>query len=120
MSLLDNLPHTATHTRPSYSNDELGANRQTDVTIATGLKCWVQNANIQEVEAYQKIDTRITHKVFFTTDPDIRPGDDITVTAGPSFVGKKLEFVSGPTDRSAGLGVLFAGMFEEDDNPRRV
>lgn len=120
MSLLDDLPHTGTHYRPSYDHDELGASRETDTTVATGIACWVQNASMNEIEAYQKVDTVVTHKVFFTAAPDIRPGDDLVITAGPSFVGKRLEFRSGVTDRSAGLGVLWAGMFEEDSNPRRT
>jgi len=120
MSLLDNLPHQCRHTRPSYDNDELGASRETDITISTGLACWVQNASMAEITEFQKMDTVISHKVFFVDSPDIRPGDDIIVTSGPSFVGKRLEFKSGPTDRSAGLGLLQAAFFDEDKNPRRT
>lgn len=119
MCLIDNLPHTCTHTRPQYTQDDLGATLQNQTTVTSGIECWVQNASQREVEEYQKRDQEISHKVFFRTKPDIRPGDEIVISAGPSFVGLTLEHVSGPTDRSAGLGELFAAMFMEDNNPRR-
>jgi hypothetical protein len=119
MSLLDNLPHVCTLTRPDYDQDELGGQIENQTAVTTGIACWVQNASMREIEAYRKVDTEITHKVFFQTDPGFRPGDDLIVTSGPSFVGVEMEFQAGPTDRSAGLGVLFAAMFAEENNPRR-
>ena len=84
------------------------------------MSCWVQNATQREVLEYQKMDQEISHKVFFASKADIRPGDEIQITAGPSYVGLTLEQVSGPTDRSAGLGALFAGFFIESNNPPRT
>lgn len=120
MSLIDNMPHTATQYRPSYDQDELGGQIPNQQAQATGIECWVQNASMQEIERYQKQDTEISHRVFFPTKPDMRPGDEIVVTAGPSFVGLTLEFQAGPTDRSAGMGVLFAAVFQEANNQRRT
>lgn len=113
MSLIDQLPHTGTHTRPNYDQDELGGQVATQETVASGIACWVQNASMAEIAAFQKIDTLITHKVFFAADPGLLPGDELIVTAGPSFVGAVLLFTAGPTDRSSGLGILYAAMFEE-------
>ena len=115
MSLLDSLPHTVTHKRRKYSNDEYIGNKVEETTLSTGVKAWVQNANMSEVLEYQKRDQRITHKVFYSSEPSIRPGDIIRVTAGPSFVGKELNFQS-MTDRSAGLGVLFKAVCDEENN----
>jgi predicted RNA-binding protein len=115
VSLIDNLPHTGTHTRPNYQQDELGATVAVQETVATGMACWVQNASMAEIEAFQKLDTEITHKVFFAANPGLLPGDEFVITAGPSFVGITLTFQAGPTDRSAGLGVLFAAMFTESN-----
>lgn len=120
MSLIDELPHTGTHTRPQYTQDELGGTLQNQTTVSTGIECWVQNASQREVAEYQKKDQEISHKVFFDTKHDLRPGDELVITAGPSFVGLTLEHVAGPTDRSAGLGELFAAFFVEDNNPRRT
>lgn len=120
MSLIDNLPHTGTHTRPQYEQDELGGMLEGQTTVSTGVECWVQNASQREFEAFQKRDQLISHKVFFGSKVDFRPGDELVITAGPSFVGLTLEHVSGPTDRSAGLGKLFAAFFNEDTNPRRT
>ena len=119
-NLIGNLPHTVTHTRPQYEQDELGGMLPKQTAVTAGIACWVQNASQREVLEFQKNDQEISHKVFFATKADIRPGDEITVTAGPSYVGLTLEHVSGPTDRSAGMGVLFAGFFIEDNNPRRT
>lgn len=120
MSLIDELPHTGTHTRPNYQQDELGGQIAVQETVAAGIACWVQNASMAEIEAYQKKDTVISHKVFFAADPGMRPGDEFTITAGPSFGGLTLEFVAGPTDRSSGLGKLYAAMFDQESNPRRT
>mgnify|MGYP001616426435 CR=1 FL=1 len=69
----------------------------------------------QEVEQYQKRDQLISHKVYYSSEPALRPGDLIRVTAGPSYVGKDFNFES-LADRSAGLGKLFAVMVNEENN----
>jgi hypothetical protein len=117
MSLLTNLPHTVTHYRRKYSRGDYLDTQIEDEQQATGISAWVQNASQGEIERYQKKDESITHKVYFASDPGMRSGDVITVTAGPSFVGKTLNYRA-LTDRSAGLGVLFGAMFDEEDNQR--
>jgi hypothetical protein len=117
MSLLNNLPHTVTHTRRKYLRDEYMGNTTQIETLSTGVSAWVQNASQREIEQYQKRDELITHKVYYASDPSIRPGDRITVTAGPSFVGDVFNYES-LTDRSAGLGVLFRIMVNAENNKR--
>lgn len=120
MSLIDQLPHRAAIRRTDYQQDEVGGTRRTSTVITTGVECWVQNAGMREVEQYAKMDTAITHKVFFATEVDLRPGDDLVVTGGPSFLGVVLDLRAGPTERSAGLGRLWAAMFEQENNLQRA
>lgn len=115
MSLLDRLPHTVTHYRQKYSRDEYMGSIAEQVVLESGVRGWVQNATQTEVNEFQKRDQSITHKIFYTADPGIRPGDQIVVTAGPSFVGKTFDFQCA-VDRSAGLGVLWGCMVAEENN----
>ena len=115
MSLLDQFPHTVTHKRYEYEQDEYGGNLQEETTVTSGVRAWVQNASMAEIQEYEKQDQKITHKVFIITDPGLRPGDVLVVTSGPSFVGKTLHHKVA-TDRSAGLGKFIASMCEESNN----
>jgi len=119
MSLIDNLPHTVTHRRPSYARDEYGGNLETTTNVATGVSAWVQMASANQISEFAKRDQLISHTVYFESDPGLRPGDSIIVSAGPSFVGVEMEYVAG-TDYSAGLGVLYGAAFQEENNPRRT
>jgi hypothetical protein len=89
------------------------------VTIASGIKLWVQNANRTDVEEFGKPDELITHKAWTVTKYSLRPGDYITISAGPSFVGARLNYVA-QSDRSAGLGKLFGILLAEENNPRHA
>lgn len=119
MTLLENLPHTVSHSRKKYSRDEYLGNITETESLATGVSAWVQNASYRDIQEFAKMDQVVTHRVMYASDPDIRPGDVITVTAGPSFVDKELNFRS-MTDRSAGLGVMFTVMAEEENNLREA
>jgi hypothetical protein len=119
MTLLENLPHTVSHFRKKYSRDEYGGNITEQESRATGVKAWVQNAAYSEITEFQKQDEVITHRVMYASAPSLRPGDVVTVTAGPSFVGVEMEYKAS-TDRSAGLGVLFTAMCEEFNNKREA
>jgi len=115
MSLLDRLPHTVSHFRKKYSRDEYIGNITELESLETGVRGWVQTASQQEIEQYQKTDQLISHKVFYSSEPTLRPGDLIRVTAGPSYVGKDFNFES-LADASAGLGKLFKVMVNEENN----
>lgn len=117
MTLLDNMPHRATHVRPRYEEQDDLSDLAKLESVAAGVECWVQNAGRNDVIEYGKRDQRVTHKVFFNGDPALRVGDRLTITSGPSHVGADLKFLA-ISDRSAGLGVLWGGMFEEETNVR--
>ena len=117
MSLLDNMPHTVRHERNTYTRDEQGAETEAPEIITAAVEAWVQNATRSEITEFEKRDERVTHKVFFNADQDLRPGDYLVVTAGPSHVGERLKFQA-YSDRSAGLGVLFGAMCELETNER--
>jgi hypothetical protein len=115
MTLLERLPHTVSHSRQKYSRDNyLGAISE-DESLATGVRAWVQNASMNEITEFQKQDQIVSHKVFYKTDPSLRPGDEITVTAGPSFIGRVFSFKC-ITDTSAGLGRVWRCMVDEANN----
>lgn len=118
MSLLDNMPHEGRHERLKYDTGDLIDDVPDPTTLASNLKSWVQTASMQQVNEYAKRGQRITHRVVFQAgDPGLRVGDRFVVTSGPEYVGEVLKFVAG-ADRSAGLGVLWGGFFEAENNPR--
>jgi hypothetical protein len=78
-----------------------------------GIKCWVQNATYAEIQEFQKNDQQRIHRVIFNSDPGLRKGQELLITAGPSFVGQELRFLAS-SDRSAGLGWMFVGIFEAE------
>lgn len=117
MSLLENLPHTVRHERSTYARDAVGADTEARITITASVEAWVQNASRAEVEEFDKRDERVTHKVFFNSNPSPRVGDHFVVTAGPSHIGEDLKFQA-DSDRSAGLGVLFGALCELESNER--
>lgn len=118
MSLLDDFPHTVALKRPTSIEDSMASSREgTPVTLKSNEAAWVQNTSRRQIEDFDKRDQQVSHNVFFTTDHDLRPGDFIEVTAGPSFVGLRLDFAAA-SDRSAGLGKLFCVFTNEDNNAR--
>jgi len=114
MSLLDNLEHTVDLKRPVVVTDAAGAQRQTLSTRSSGVSAWVQNASMNERAAFDKIDKKITHKVFFTTDRGLLPGDYIVPTDAP-FADAQL-IVRADAERSAGKNVLFGVFVELEPN----
>lgn len=119
MTLLNEMPHTVAHYRKKYSRDEYIGNVTQLELRTSGVSAWVQNASDREVQEFQKQDELVTHKVYYATNPDLRPGDVVRVTAGPSFVGKDLNYASS-TERSAGVGVLYRVMCSEDNNEQEA
>ena len=115
MSLLEKLPHTVSHLRKTYARDQYIGNTTDTEELATSVRCWIQTVGQSEVQQYEKADQLITHKMYYKTQPTLRPGDLIRVTAGPSYVGKDFNFES-LADASAGLGKLFKVMVNEENN----
>lgn len=113
MSILDteNLPHTITIKDRQMTRDQWGARKVGLVNSATGEKCWVQNASAAEIEEFKKNDQQRIQRILFNSDPGLTKGQEVLVTAGPSHVGEEMRFLAA-TDRSAGLGWMFTGIFE--------
>jgi hypothetical protein len=114
MSLLSQMIHRVRHERPSYARDtgDVG-DRQTMATVATSVESWVQNASTSEIIEYQKRDMMITDRIFFNANPSAQVGDRFVVTSGPSRVGNIFK-MKDLVERSAGKGVLWRAMCEEE------
>ena len=108
MSLLENLPHLATANRRTRTKDTLGGSKDGfDIVLFTDRACWRQPASDSEAMQFQQRSVRVTHKVYFTTDPELS-NTDILVISGEYH---KVRSESHP-DASAGLGVLWRVMVE--------
>lgn len=118
MSLLDNMPHEVTITRPVHSRQSgKMASKRTFKTVSTKVMAWVQNATMSEINEWGKRGMKVTHKILFNQDLEatigLRESDVFTVTAGPSFVGKVINNRAF-TERTAGKGWMWKAMGEED------
>ena len=114
MSLLTNMPHTVEIRRPTYQRKpgDLGELQHNPVK-ASNVPAWVQNRSRAELIEFDKRNQKIDEYVFFHEDPELAIGDRIVVTAGPSRVGDVLKVIAFK-DRSAGFGVLFGALCEEE------
>lgn len=114
MSLLDNLPHTATATKRKRSKSASGGTKDTTAsTIFTGRACWQQAASAKEITEFAKRGMSVTDKVYFTTRPALSAKHLLAVTNSQTGQTKTYEVraVVDP-DASAGLGVLYKVMCE--------
>ena len=109
--LLDELPHRVTWSRRIYTDDG-DADVPSLIAEGSAVEAWVQNASRAEVRDFQVRDQSVSHVVYFREAQTMRPGDEIVVSSGPSFIGLVLTFIAA-SDRSAGLGVLWGAMFDE-------
>lgn len=119
----NNLPHTATVFRRTFEQTEGGGTEQVLTEKETGIKCWVQLANMREKASASKLQKSVTHKIYFNYDfevGDLEEGDAIrvtdTCTANKAMIGLELRFQVS-SDASAGLGILFKHFFEEFQIP---
>lgn len=105
MSILDNLPHTATHRRRTRTRGTLGGNRETSSTLASGVSCWRQPAGDSEIVEFGKRGISVTDKFYYTADPGLDERDEI-VCGGSSYDVRS----AAEPDASAGLGVVYRVM----------
>jgi hypothetical protein len=114
-SILDNLPHTASHIRQSQANDAYGAPLKTDSTQEDNLSVWIQNASFKEITEFEKDDIKVTHKALYTDSSyDFRAGDVLVAATAP-FASHRF-FVRAHTERTAGLGWMFVVFLERERN----
>ena len=108
MSLLDTLPHLATAKRRTRTRGALVGSRDSyDTVLFTDRACWRQPVSDSETLEFQKRDVKVTHKIYFNTDPGLSD-TDILVIGSESH---KVRSESHP-DASVGLGVLWRVMVE--------
>ena len=117
MGLLDQFPHRCTIRYRSRTKGTLGGAKDTWTNEQTNVKCWEQPAGDAEIMDYEKRGMRITHKVYFTTNPSISTNHQILITersgitvASPSPL--EVRSLALP-DSSAGLGVLWKVMCDQ-------
>ena len=117
MSLLDNFPHLCTIRKRTFSKDSSGGKRSSWTNISTGVECWEQPAGNNEIDSYQKQGMRISHKVYFLTDPGVERNYRILVTSREgTAISSPVELEvknSALPDSSAGLGVVYKVMCEQ-------
>lgn len=108
MSLLTAKPHTISIRRDTFTRSEMGEDKRTAATYATGIGCWINAAQAREIEEWRRRDIAVTHMI--RMDPadgaKFKPGDRIVVTAGDAFLGDVLLYKGGD-ERSAGLNLLW-------------
>ena len=113
------MPHECSIIRVTYGETEYGGESQTRQTISKGIKCFVQNAKIDEISRYQKREIDVETKIYFLDEPDLKEGDFVYITKnnkGLSYVGQTFEFMS-IDDATAGHGIAWKGMFSRETNP---
>ena len=107
MSLLDNLPHLATHKIRVRTKGTTGGSKDTPTTVATDVECWQQGAGDSEVREYDKRGITVTHKVYYVSDPGLDERHIIVIGSDTLEVRS----ASSP-DASVGLGILYRVMCE--------
>ena len=116
MTLLDNMPHTATVFSHTYTRSTTGGTRRAEVENVVGIAVWVQNASQAQIIEFAKRDQIVTHKIYYTPgDVTLKVGDTFLVTLGPSYVQTRFKHVA-DADRSAGLGCVRMAMVEQFKN----
>ena len=69
-------PHTIDHKRRSTSRGSFGGEvAAADVTIATGVRCFVQGVNAFVDPRWQREDYIVTHVVYFDVNPSLQERD---------------------------------------------
>ncbi len=106
MSLLANLPHTVEIQALTSAVGPMIGDDDDYPTKQAGVSAWVQTASQAEIDLFERRGFRVTHKIYFATEPATVESDQII------HDGKTYEFRSF-ADASAGLSVLFKAMFEQ-------
>ncbi len=109
MSILQNLPHTATAKRRTRKAGTLGGGRDSfPTTLFTDRECWRQPASDSEITEFEKRGISVTNKIYFVTDPEVDERD-ILVIDGVNYEVKS----AADPDASVGLGVVYRVMVEK-------
>lgn len=109
MSILNQLPHTATAKRRVRGIDEFGGTTDTfPTTLFSDRPCFQQALSHRELEAYEKRGFAATDKVYFVTRPDVDERDVLVITNEKTGETRTFEVVlRALPDATAGLGVAY-------------
>lgn len=108
-------PHTGSFFRMlSTSTGAMSSTRAPELVLANA-SLWVQNASSREQQYWGRQDVTVSNKAYFRSKPTLKTGDYVVVTAPENAAGI-YEVMTRPVDRSAGTGVLFAVMLNEENN----
>lgn len=114
------MPHECTILRRSYGEQtEFGGEKELKDAVAGGVKCFVQNANANEITRFAKSEMMVSTKIYFTSEPPLREGDQVLITAncqGTSYLNQQFKFQA-IDDATAGFGILWKGFFLRESNP---
>lgn len=111
MSILDDLPHRATHQRRATTRPAAGRRKEGFATIASGVHCWRQPAKFNEITEFEKRGITVTDKVYYTSDPALDENDIVVVTDKDGSSSKTYEVVAfADPDATAGIGILYKVM----------
>lgn len=105
MSILDALPHTATAKRRTRTKDALGGMKDSFTTVFSDRACWRQPVSDSELVEAQSRGQRITHKVYFTSDPELNEQHVLIVDGDTMLVQSTAH-----PDASLGLSILYRVM----------
>lgn len=102
MSILENLPHVCTAKLRVRSQGSMGGGKDSWTTVFSNRACWRQPAGDSEVEYAGKQGIQVTHKVFFTSNPELDNRHVLLFSDGT------YDITSRPIpDGSVGLGVVW-------------
>lgn len=107
MSLLDNFPHLATAKLRTRTKDSRGGSKDSFTTVFTDRACWRQSAGDRAIMEFEKRGVRVTHKIYFISDPKLDERH-ILVIGGETM---EVRSFAGP-DASAGRGIIWKVMAE--------
>ena len=105
MSLLDNMPHTATAQTRTRTSDDISGITDTFMALFTDRACWQQTASEAEILEFDKRGISVTNKVYFQVRPLVDETHELVVTNPDTGVTNTYEVRSrAEPDAGAGLG----------------
>ena len=109
MTILAHFPHTCTAKKRKRTKGTLGGSKDSfPTTVFTDRKCWRQPVSDSENEEYQRRGITVSHKVYFTSDPEL-DATHVLIFDGVDYYVKS----ESDPDASVGLGVVWRVMVDK-------
>ena len=117
MSLLEtkSMPHRVDIEETAYTRDDMGGSTVTYTVVKSSVPAWVQPVFGMERQQFDQQQFQVTHKVYFTENPDMT--DSVNRIVWHPVGGERhlLEYIS-ERDAGAGLGRLHRVNVKEMSN----